>query len=126
MPAPRLRGYARETVIAEKFQAMVALGTANSRMKDYYDLWVLSQSFDFDLDRLSAAIAATFARRKTTVPEEPPDALTPEFAKRPVKQQQWKAFKRDVAIDPGSLNDVVEALEDFLMPAAAAAREADE
>lgn len=125
MPAPRLRGYARETVVAEKFQAMVALGTTNSRMKDYYDLWVLSQSFEFDRDRLAAAIAATFARRRTKVPEELPDALTLAFAELPVKQQQWEAFKRDVAIDPGSLHDVVGAIEAFLMPAAAAARGAD-
>ena len=108
-------------MIAEKFQAMVALGTTNSRMKDYYDLWVLSQSFDFDRDRLAAAIAATFARRKTATPAELPDALTPAFADLPIKQQQREAFKRDVTIDPGSLNDVVGALEAFLMPAAAAA-----
>lgn len=122
MPAPRLRGYARETVVAEKFQAMVALGTTNSRMKDYYDIWMLSQSFDFDHERLARAIAATFARRKTNVPDELPDALTPIFAELPVKKQQWKAFKRDVVIDPGSLGDVIDALEAFLMPAAAEAR----
>ena len=124
MPAPRLRGYARETVVAEKFQAMVALGATNSRMKDYYDIWILSQSFDFDRDRLAAAIAATFTRRNTTIPEELPDALAPAFATLPVKQQQWKAFKRDVAIDPGSLQDVIAALEAFLLPIANAARRA--
>ena len=121
MPAPRLRGYARETVVAEKFQAMVALGTTNSRMKDYYDIWMLSQSFDFDHERLARAIAATFARRKTNVPDELPDALTPIFAELPVKKQQWEAFKRDVVINPGSLGDVIGALEAFLMPAAAEA-----
>ncbi|MDK1388829.1 nucleotidyl transferase AbiEii/AbiGii toxin family protein [Sinorhizobium sp. 8-89] len=65
-PAPRLRAYARETVIAEKFQAMVMLGRANSWMKDFYDLWVLSRSFDFSGDRLARAIAATLsgARRR--------------------------------------------------------------
>ncbi|MFZ2100093.1 MAG: nucleotidyl transferase AbiEii/AbiGii toxin family protein, partial [Oricola sp.] len=57
LPAPRLRAYARETVIAEKFQAMVALGRANSRMKDFYDIWILSQSFSFDDERLAQAIA---------------------------------------------------------------------
>ena len=60
LPTPRLRVYARETVVAEKFQAMVALGRANSRMKDFYDVWLLSQSFPFDDDRLARAIAATF------------------------------------------------------------------
>lgn len=80
LPKPRLRAYARETVIAEKFQAMVALGRANSRMKDFYDIWILSRSFAFDDDRLARAIAATFARRGTVIPAEPPDALTPAFA----------------------------------------------
>ena len=118
MPIPRLRGYARETVVAEKFQAMVALGMVNSRLKDYYDLWLLSRSFDFERSRLAAAIAATFARRRTAIPMETPDALTPAFAERSAQRQQWEAFKRDVAIDPGSLSDVVGALEGFLMPAA--------
>lgn len=123
MPPPRLRGYARETVVAEKFQAMVALGMTNSRMKDYYDLWVLSRSFEFERSRLARAISATFARRETAIPEEIPDALAPAFAEDPLKQQQWDAFKRDLALDPGSLADVVAALQAFLMLAAEAARE---
>jgi predicted nucleotidyltransferase component of viral defense system len=88
-PHPSLRAYARETVIAEKFQAMVALGRVNSRMKDFYDIWVLSRSFTFDDDRLTRAIAATFARRATAIPDELPDALTPEFAADEQKQRQW-------------------------------------
>jgi len=67
LPAPRLPAYARETVIAEKFQVMVALGRANSRMKDFYDVWLLRQSFPFDDDRLTRAIAATFERRGTAM-----------------------------------------------------------
>lgn len=121
-PAPRLRAYARETVIAEKFQAMVALGRANSRMKDFYDIWILSKSFDFADDRLARAIAATFARRKTAVPVDLPDALTPAFANDEQKQKQWNAFVRDVSADPGSLQDVVTSLADFLMPHATQAR----
>jgi predicted nucleotidyltransferase component of viral defense system len=72
MPAPHLRAYARETVVAEKFQAMVALGLTNTRMKDFYDVWVLSRHHEFDLERLSRAIAATFERRETPIPEQPP------------------------------------------------------
>ena len=83
MPAPRLRAYPRETVIAEKFQAMVALGRANSRMKDLYDIWLLSRAYEFTGDGLVRAIAATFARRKTPVPAEPPFALTSAFAGDP-------------------------------------------
>jgi len=74
LPAPRLRAYAPETVIAEKFQAMVSLGRANSRMKDFYDIWILTKTFDFAPDRLARAIAATFARRQTAIPADRPDA----------------------------------------------------
>ena len=122
MPAPRLRGYARETVVAEKFQAMVALGMANSRMKDYYDLWILSQAVDIDRSRLAKAVSATFDRRRTAIPDAVPDGLSPAFAEDAVKRQQWETFKRDLGIDPGPLGGVVGALDAFLMPAAAAAR----
>lgn len=101
MPAPRVRAYARETFIAEKFEAMVALGRANSRMKDFYDIWVLGQTFEFSDDRLARAIAATFARRKTAIPSELPDALSADFANDPSKQAQWRAFVTGVAIPPG-------------------------
>jgi hypothetical protein len=121
-PAPRLRAYARETVIAEKFQAIVLLGRANSRMKDFYDIWLLSQSFDFAGDRLAHAIRATFERRKTTIPADPPDGLTQDFAVDPTKTAQWEAFKRDLGADPGALNAICATLADFLMPRAAAAR----
>ncbi|GLS35048.1 hypothetical protein GCM10010869_06360 [Mesorhizobium tianshanense] len=120
--APRLRAYVRETVIAEKFQAMVALGRANSRMKDFYDIWILSKSFDFADDRLARAIAATFARRETPIPVDLPDALTPAFANDEQKQRQWRAFVRDVAVNPGTLEDVVASLAGFLMPHAVQAR----
>ena len=120
-PAPRLRAYARETVIAEKFQAMVALGRANSRMKDFYDVWVLNRSFAFDDDRLARAIAATFARRGTPIPTELPDALTPAFAADNQKRQQWKNFIEDVDMNPGDLGDVIRDIAEFLMPHAVAA-----
>jgi predicted nucleotidyltransferase component of viral defense system len=121
-PAPRLRGYPYETVIAEKFQAMVRLGRANSRMKDFYDIWILAQSCEFDGDRLARAILATFARRTTEIPAEPPDALTQAFAQDKTKQQQWTAFLVDVAVTPGTLAEVVEDLTAFLMPHAEKAR----
>lgn len=120
-PIPRLRGYARETVIAEKFQAMVALGRANSRMKDFYDIWILSRSFTFDDDRLPRAIAATFARRGAAIPQDLPDGLTPAFAEDAQKQRQWRAFVGDVAHDPGDLVTVIRDIAAFLMPQAASA-----
>jgi predicted nucleotidyltransferase component of viral defense system len=121
-PAPHLRAYARETVIAEKFQAMVFLGRANSRMKDFYDIWVLSRATKFNDDRLARAIAATFARRKIDIPSDLPDALTPPFAADASKVQQWDAFVVDVAFQPGTLAEVTRDLAAFLMPHAAAAR----
>lgn len=123
LPQPRLRVYARETVIAEKFQAMVMLGLANSRMKDFYDVWTLSRSYDFDEDRLSRAIAATFERRGTAIPFEAPVALTQTFATDVGKQRQWAAFVRDLAIEIPVFEAVVADLAGFLMPYARHARQ---
>ena len=122
LPAPRLRAYTRETVIAEKFQAMVALGRVNSRMKDFYDIWMLSKTFTFAENRLARAVAATFARRHTAIPTETPDALTSEFANDPLKQRQWAAFAVDLDHAPKRLATVIGDLTTFLMSAAAAAR----
>ena len=121
LPASRLRAYAPETVIAEKFQAMVALGRANSRMKDFYDIWILTQTFDFAPDRLARAIAATFARRQTAIPTDRPDALTPAFAQDPLKQRQWAAFASDIENAPKQLALILDDLAPFLMAAAAIA-----
>ena len=79
-PAPILAVYSRESVVAEKFQAMVMLGIANSRMKDFYDLWVLARQFEFQGPMLCQAIRATFERRRTSVPAEVPLALSAEFS----------------------------------------------
>jgi predicted nucleotidyltransferase component of viral defense system len=120
--APRLRAYPRETVIAEKFQAIVHLGRANSRMKDFYDVWVLSPAYEFDEARLAKAIAATFERRRTEIPSEVPDALTPEFARDASKRRQWDAFVEELSAAPDSLEAVVSDLAAFLMPMAVKAR----
>lgn len=116
LPAPHLRAYPRETVIAEKFQAMVLLGRANSRMKDFYDIWILAKSYSFEDDRLPRAIAATFERRKTAIPVEVPDALTPAFSSDPSKQKQWNAFVRNVNVAPDSFASAITDLQAFLMP----------
>lgn len=121
-PSPHLRAYPRETVIAEKFQAMVALGRANSRMKDFYDIWELSRAYEFDKDRLAKAIKATFERRNTKIPAETPDALTPAFANDAAKQQQWNAFAQGIEADVPDLPTVIDDLSSFLMPFAQAAR----
>lgn len=93
-PAPKLLAYNRETVVAEKFQAMVQLGMTNSRIKDFFDVWSLARKFSFDGSALSEAVAATFKRRDTDIPKEPPIAFSEEFSKDSAKNTQWKAFLR--------------------------------
>lgn len=91
-PAPRLRIYPKETVVAEKLHAMVVLGALNSRLKDYYDVWYLSRTMYFDGETLCAAIQATFARRSTPIPAAVPVGLTRGFAQEPGRAAQWTAF----------------------------------
>lgn len=123
-PTPRLLVYPREAVIAEKYQAMVAMGMPNSRMKDFYDLWTLAREFSFNGSMLCQAIAATFARRRTPLPEETPTALTPVFSEDGEKQGQWQGFLSKSELDPLHLTDVTVLLRDFLMPATQATIEA--
>ncbi|MFE8032369.1 nucleotidyl transferase AbiEii/AbiGii toxin family protein [Thiohalocapsa marina] len=113
LPAPRLRAYPRETVVAEKLEALVTLGIANSRMKDYFDLWVLASHADFDAETLRRAIRATFARRATPIPKDTPFGLTEAFAQDPQKQRQWRAFLRKNALEPIELDVVLSALRHF-------------
>ena len=117
-PAPTLMTYPRETVVAEKFQAMVMLGIANSRMKDFYDIWSLARMFEFSGRSLASAIQATFERRQTILPSEPPLALTAEFTEDKQKTTQWKAFIRKGKLDSAelSLANVGAVIHDFLMP----------
>lgn len=117
-PSPRLRAYPRETVVAEKLQAMVALGIANSRMKDFYDIWVLARRFTFEGDLLCQAIQATFARRGTPLPVDPPVALTPAFSQDKDKRTQWTAFLRRSRLETTSIDfaDVVTILREFVLP----------
>ncbi|MBC8134528.1 MAG: nucleotidyl transferase AbiEii/AbiGii toxin family protein [Fibrella sp.] len=100
LPAPTLRVYPRETVVAEKCEAMVNLGIANTRMKDFYDLWYLSRMFAFDGQRLVDAVRATFIRRGTPLPPDGvPFALTDAFASDDAKTKQWRQFL--AKSDPG-------------------------
>jgi predicted nucleotidyltransferase component of viral defense system len=123
-PAPVLRAYPKETVVAEKFQAIAALGLANSRMKDYYDLLALSRLFAFDGPMLRDAITATFARRSTGLPEEPPAGLQDSFAADRQKIEQWTAFtgREPLLLQAGDLASVAAEVRDFVMPPARAAR----
>lgn len=107
MPSPRLRAYPQETVIAEKLHAMVTLGLANSRMKDYYDVWMLARTFELDAARLRRAIEATFARRGTPLPTSLPEGLSDAFAADDAKQRQWTAFARNLSTPAPELRVVV-------------------
>lgn len=126
-PSPALRAYRPETVIAEKFQAMVDLGLRNTRLKDFYDIWKLAQQFEFEGEVLAEAIRATFARRQTALPNDVPLALSNQFAEDPLKVSQWTGFLRKSALrDAGTpLTEVVNLLNDFLLPPMQAAREGE-
>lgn len=126
MPVPRLRVHPRESVVAEKFEAMVNPGIVNTRVKDFYDVWVLSREFSFDGSKLASALAGTFARRGTTLPDGLPLAFTPEFCDDPDRVRQWKAFlNKGVRFSDVTLSTVVSELKRFLLPPGAAARRGD-
>lgn len=116
MPAPKLRAYAKETVVAEKTEAIVRLGMLNTRMKDYFDLHALATRQSFDGALLQRAVRATFERRGTPIPVTMPIGLAPEFGAAVVKQTQWQAFcrKSRVAEPTTSLAEVVEVVAAFV------------
>ena len=120
MPGPHLHVYPRYTVVAEKLEALTSLGMLNSRMKDYFDLWILAKHSDFDGQILSRAVTATFDRRSTAVPTGVPIGLSDEFISDAQKGKQWQGFLRKNALDPMPLATVVVDLRDFLMPVLAA------
>ncbi len=128
MPKPVLRAYTKETALSEKFEAMVTLGERNTRMKDYFDVWLLSRRFDFQGASLAKAIAATFERRQTEIPAGVPVGLSDAFATELIKHSQWKAFWRKVVrTEPTpDFSDVVESARGFLLPAAEAAKSGKE
>lgn len=116
-PAPQVRTYPVYTVVAEKFEAMVKLGPANTRMKDFHDVWFLARRFDLDRALLRQAIEATFARRQTKLPPAP-KPFTDAFANDPTKQVQWAAFLRRNGLTgvPEQFGEVVAALRQFIEP----------
>lgn len=117
-PAPELAAYPRETVVAEKLHAMVVLGIANSRMKDFHDVWSLARGFAFDGGLLSRAIAATFRRRRTPLPVGEITALSASFAGDGAKRAQWSAFVRRGRLPAAApaLPEVIDELGIFLLP----------
>ncbi len=119
LPVPRLWTYPRETLVAEKFEVMVRLGTSNSRVKDLWDLAMLARRFAFDGETLRTAIAETFRRRRTPFATERPVALFPEYYEDAVRAQRWGELQRQVETSPDvptRLVDVGEELCRFLGP----------
>jgi hypothetical protein len=116
LPAPELSGYPVETTIAEKLEAIVDLGLANSRMKDFFDLWCLLGNLEIDGAIVTAALQATFARRGTAIPQDPPVGLTEQFVTRD-KLAQWSAFTRRLRLDdPPDLAPVIARIAAFATP----------
>lgn len=118
-PAPKLLCYSRESAIAEKFEAMLKLGELNSRMKDFYDIWLLSRQFDFEGDKLAEAIRLTLERRGTHLP----DVIVPfsdDFSR--IKQVQWAAFCKRLQHEylPEEFGQIVSVVKHFLNPIASA------
>ena len=122
-PPPELLAYPRYTMVAEKLEAMVRLGMANSRMKDFYDVFLLSRLFDFDGWILCDAIRNTFVRRSTSLPRGLPMPFTDEFRKDTQKQNQWRAFlhKAKPKNVPEEIDTVIGEIASFLAPVIKAA-----
>jgi predicted nucleotidyltransferase component of viral defense system len=118
MAAPQIRAYPRESAIAEKLHAMVELDIRNSRMKDFYDIWYMAQTWTFEMSLLHRAITVAFERRGLSIPEGAPFALTADFLNDSQKKQQWNAFIsrfNSAGVAP-SLDEVGALLRTFLLP----------
>ena len=116
LPAPKLRVYPMYTVVAEKFETLVSLGIANTRMKDYFDLWVLHQQGKFDNELLRTAIAETFLRRGKPLPKGVPVGLSDEFSGDVQKQRQWLVFLKKNQLAQLDLGELIDGLREWLMP----------
>lgn len=116
LPAPKLRVYPMYTVVAEKFETLVSLGIANTRMKDYFDLWVLHQQGKFDDELLRTAIAETFLRRGKPLPKGVPVGLSDEFSGDVQKQRQWLVFLKKNQLAQLDLGVLIVGLRKWLMP----------
>ena len=119
IPAPFLRTYPQVASIAEKFESMVQLGTGNSRMKDFYDVWALSETFAFDGPLLQDAVARCFDRRGTPWSAETPEALTPAFYSNPQLQDYWTAYGQYGGLfnlPPSTFEEIGSRIQSFLGP----------
>lgn len=116
-PKPHLKGYAAETVVSEKFEAMVQLGLLNSRMKDFYDVWLLMRRFDFEGSQLAEALKRTFAHRKTSFPQGKQLFVEEIYDETSDRQMLWKTFlsKGNIKHAPEKLSTLARGIEKFLV-----------
>ena len=112
LPAPELKGYTPQTSIAEKFESIIRLGFANTRMKDFYDIWLLIQQFDFDRKELHGIIHQVLKNSGTSI-EIPPIAFLETFYDNPIKKEKWNAFLRGISHESVSLEKVAGDLSKF-------------
>lgn len=115
-PSAKIKAYQPATVIAEKLNALVVLGYRNSRMKDFYDIYILLKHMDFSDEELFLAINATFERRKIPLPKNIPVAFSPKFIEDGTKDIQWKAFiKRNSLNSSLQLSEILKYIEKRLL-----------
>lgn len=116
-PSPHLKGYTTESVVAEKFEAMIKLGRLNSRMKDFYDIWLMTRQFQFKGEELTQAIRRTFERRGTGLPGKAPFFEAEIYNKLSDRQQLWKTFlqKMEAKGVPDELCEIALVIENFLL-----------
>jgi predicted nucleotidyltransferase component of viral defense system len=126
MERPHIRAYPPAQVIAEKFQAVVALGLANGRMKDFYDLWAVPKAMPVAEQELAAAIAATFERRATPIPIECPAGLSAAMAEDAGAQQRWRAYMESLELPVPGYGEVLNEIWALLAPSCARLRQADQ
>ena len=114
-PSPQLEGYTPETLIAEKLHAMIKLGLANSRMKDFYDIWTIVNQFQIKPERITPIIKEVFSNRKTTI-QEFPKAFSKDFYNSSKTLGRWNAFLRDIGHELIPLEKVIFEIKDFFLP----------
>lgn len=117
LPKPHLKGYPAESVVSEKFEAMVKLGLLNSRMKDFYDIWLMMGQFDFNGSGLIEALKGTFSHRETPLPEHEPLFAEEIYDKESDRQALWNTFLKrgDIKHAPKELSIAAKAIEGFLV-----------
>ena len=124
MPSATVRAYSPETVIAEKFQAVIALGIVNSRMKDFYDLYAIPRAVEVSEDALLKAIKSTFMRRETDIPSERPTGFSNAFLQDPIRETQWTAYSTETDVAGMTLEEVCDDIWAYLEPVCAKANQA--